>query len=469
MKRTKIVCTIGPASREPAILRAMIRAGMDVARLNFSHGTHADHGILIRRIRAAAKAEGRPIAILQDLQGPKIRLGGLPPEGVELLAGQSLVLRTGSSAFVSGQVPILPVTYASLHKDVAPGHRILVDDGLLAFRVRKVAERAIHAEIVNGGVVTSHKGMNFPDSTLPISSLTPKDLQDVAFGIRQEMDWIALSFVTSAREVKRLRAVVSKVLSPGQLPPNIISKIEKHEAIRSFEAILGASDGIMVARGDLGIEIPAEEVPIRQKEIVEACRQAGKPVVVATQMLDSMIRNPRPTRAEVSDVANAVIDHADAVMLSGESATGAYPLEAVQMMARIIGETEASRYDDLGRRERASGLGIEAAFSHALRDLAAQGHVHGVLSATFLAPWSARLQVLRPEVPLFLGAETPSEVKQLNLRWGIHPFLARKDAPEVFFRKAVTQLRRQGLVTPGTCLALLSGGPPHGGIRFVKV
>ncbi len=343
MNRTNILCTIGPASEKPTVLKAMMLAGMTAARLNLSHGTLVSHRRLIRTIRSVAKNLHREVPIIADLQGPKIRLGVLLDAGFMLKTGGAVVLTT-RSASTDGAIP---VTYSRLNKDLSQGQRIFIDDGLIELVVTNVKGTEIHAKVINGGKVTSHKGMNFPDTTLSLSSLTKKDEGDVVFAVEQRADWIALSFVTSPREVAKLRRLIKRALKKGQAAPRIFVKIEKHEAIKRFDELLACADGVIVGRGDLGIEIPAEDVPERQKEIVEKCQQAGKPVVIATQMLDSMIRNPRPTRAEVSDVANAVFDHVDWVMLSGETASGKYPVKAVEMMAKIVSEAEASGIDDL--------------------------------------------------------------------------------------------------------------------------
>jgi pyruvate kinase len=344
MRRTKIVCTIGPASEKPTTLTAMMRAGMDVARLNFSHGTHSGHRALYRSIRKAAKTVGKHVPIIGDLQGPKIRLGTLPKEGVHLTTGSDIVISTTIDTYRDG---VLPVTHKKLHKELKVGERVLIDDGLVEAKVHAVRGKRIQVKIINGGKVSSHKGMNFPDSNLTVSAMTAKDKKDAEFAVKLGVDWLALSFVTDAKEVKTLKRLIKKHTPKGQSLARVIVKIEKRKAIDNFEAILKAADGVMIARGDLGVEIDAEEVPVRQKEMIETARRAGKPVIVATQMLDSMMRNPRPTRAEVSDVANAVFDHTDGVMLSGESATGKYPLKAVKMMKKIVVEAEASPFDDV--------------------------------------------------------------------------------------------------------------------------
>ncbi|MDP1890707.1 MAG: pyruvate kinase, partial [Gemmatimonadaceae bacterium] len=331
-KRTKIVCTIGPVSEKPAILQKMIKAGMNVARLNFSHGTHAWHGKVIKIIRKIAKELGTPVGIIADLQGPRIRVGELPTTGVKLTPKEKVTLTTN----LKNEKNKIPITYTDLHKDLASGNRILLDEGLLELKVLKISGRDILCEVVVGGVLTSHKGINLPDSSVNLPPLTEKDKDDLEFVVKEDVDWVALSFVSRASEIYDLRylirALEKKLKLSKAAPIKIIAKIEKHEAVKNLDEILEAVDGIMIARGDLGIETPPEDVPLWQKKIIDKCLTVAKPVIVATQMLDSMIRKPRPTRAEVSDVANAVIDHADAVMLSGETASGLYPLESVEMM-----------------------------------------------------------------------------------------------------------------------------------------
>jgi pyruvate kinase len=465
MKRTKIVCTIGPASNKESMLSSMMKAGMDVARLNFSHGTHEGHAKLLRLVRRTAKKLNKPIAIIGDLQGPKIRLGVLPETGVSIPTGSSVVFSTSTSAYKDG---IIPVTYANLHKDVKAGHRLLIDDGLLEAEVTKVVGKNIHAKMINGGMVTSHKGMNFPDSTLKVSSLTQKDRDDVKFGVEQEVDWMALSFVTSAEDVKLLRQLIKAAAKPNQVLPRIIVKIEKHEAIERFDEIMKATDAVMVARGDLGVEIPAEEVPIRQKEIIEKCREAGKPVVVATQMLDSMIRNPRPTRAEVSDVANAVFDHTDGVMLSGESASGKYPLAAVKMMAQIIKEAEGSVFVHVP-------LSVEpptdqpASVAHAIKLLAIQKSVDGVLVSQELAPWSETVLRSHPEIPLFMAVPNKGLEQQTVLRWGAIPFVLKNANEKTFVKLALAELKKRKWIKKRMKLAVVMGGTHGEGFDHIVV
>ena len=335
-KRTKIICTIGPASSSQETLTKLIKSGMNVARLNFSHGDHPDHARLIKNIKQVSKKLDQPIAILQDLQGPKIRTGVLPAEGVKIKEGQKIILTTKKN-FLPNQIP---VTYNKLHQDIKAGERLLFDDGLMDAVVLKVRGMDIVCRVITGGTLLSHKGINLPDTDIGIKSITKKDEEDLEFGVIQNVDWIALSFVRTVNDVRHLKKLINKFQKKHNIknnaPIKIIAKIEKAEAVKNIDDILTEVDGLMVARGDLGIEIPAENVPLVQKSLINKARANAKSVVVATQMLDSMIRNPRPTRAEVSDVANAVIDHTDAVMLSGETATGKYPVSAVQIMTKII-------------------------------------------------------------------------------------------------------------------------------------
>ena len=476
MKYTKIICTIGPASSKESVLKSMMRAGLDVARLNFSHGTHAGHAKLLRLVRRMAASLHKTVGVIGDLQGPKIRLGILPETGVSLPTGSTVFFSTAIAEYTSNKIPL---TYANLHKDIKVGHRLLIDDGILEAVVTNISGKTITAVMKNGGTVTSHKGMNFPDSTLKVSSLTDKDREDVIFGVQQGVDWLALSFVTSAADVKLLRRLIKAAAKPGQVLPRIIVKIEKHEAIDHFDEILAVTDAVMVARGDLGVEIPAEEVPIRQIEMIEKCRMAGKPVVVATQMLDSMIRNPRPTRAEVSDVANAVCDHTDGVMLSGESASGKFPLAAVKMMAQIVMETEISKFDDVASNQPMSvgaplvpclpaGRGAQlkitdrgASIANALKLFVEQKSIDGVLASQELAPWSETVLRAHPEIPLFLAVPNKQLAQQTILRWGVVPFVLKNVNEKTFVKRALVALKKQKQVKKGMNLAVIMGGT-HG-------
>lgn len=454
MERTKIICTIGPASSDFSTISKLIVSGMDVARLNFSHGTHAEHREMLSEIRRAAKHAGQPVAVIGDLQGPKIRLGVLPKEGVEIADNKNIVFSTSADTYAKG---IFPVTYSKLHLDVKPGHRILLDDGLCEAVVVSVKGRLIRAKVIHGGKLTSHKGMNFPDSSLGLSSLTEKDREDVVFGVQSGVDWMALSFAKSPEDVRLLRRLIKRAGKKKQTLPRIIVKIEKHEAIDRFDDILSVADGIMVARGDLGVEVQAEQVPIFQKEMIEKCRKAGKPVVVATQMLDSMIRNPRPTRAEVSDVANAVFDHTDAVMLSGETAMGKYPVEAVEMMARIVAAAEESPFDDVSavkKHQTTVGGGI----ADLLKAEVFAGGVDGVLASLNISPWAETLFLEHPEVPLFLVSSDDVLARQNNLRWGVRPLALNGMTRRNFVPRAMRVLLRKKMVKKGARLAVVLGG-----------
>ena len=464
-KRTKIICTIGPASAKVSTLEQMMRAGMDVARLNFSHAAHADHKRLIRSVRLASKKAKKPIALLGDLQGPKIRLGQLPEEGVELLNGSIIILTTATNRYSEG---FIPVTYKNLHKDVKKDDRVLIDDGIVELHVQEVSGKQMRTRVVNGGKVTSHKGMNFPDSTLCVSSFTKKDREDTLFGIQEGVEWFALSFVTGSKEIVLLKRLIKQYTPKSEVPARVIVKIEKHEAIEHFDEILAVADGIMIARGDLGVEINPAEVPLRQKEIIEKCRQAGKPVVVATQMLDSMIRNPRPTRAEVSDVANAVFDHTDAVMLSGESATGKFPLKAVKMMTSIIQEAEGSVFDDVPLFLDMNQEPVTAS-SQSIKLLTIESSIHGVLASSLLAPWSEMALKTHPEVPLFIAVSSEREARQLTIRWGVHPFVLKKQEEKTFVRLSLQKLKKDRLVKKKMRLAVILGQQHGEGFDLVTV
>lgn len=338
MRRTQIVATIGPTSQSVEILRQLIEAGMDVARLNMSHGDRAYHARTIENVRQAAEDAGRPVTILADLQGAKLRVGSLAVEGMKLSQGQTVTLSTRPDPAPDA----IPVPFPGLPEAVLPGDRVLIDDGLLELQVLETTTDAVRCLVMVGGLLRSHKGINLPQASLDIPAITPKDRRDLRFAVEQQVDWVALSYVRSAQEVQRLKAMILRDAAGGPRP-RVMAKIETPEAVVDINGIIAVADGVMVARGDLGLEMVPEEVPLVQKMIISACNRAGVPVVTATQMLDSMTRSPRPTRAEVSDVTNAILDGTDAVMLSAETATGQYPVEAVQTMARIIQRVEAEQ------------------------------------------------------------------------------------------------------------------------------
>lgn len=472
LKRTKIVCTIGPASSKAKDINDMIRAGMNMVRLNFSHGTYTEHVAIIRKVRAQSALLGEPIAILLDLQGPKIRVGDLPKQGIELKSGQEMVLSTGSRP----DKHKISVTYANLHKDVKVGEILLLDDGLLDVRVVAVKGRDVVCRVGTGGLLTSHKGINLPETKVSTSALSEKDKKDVAFGVKMDVDWLALSFVRTAKEILDLRYLIKKEEKLQKKKLNacmrIIAKIEKREAVENIDEILEAADGIMVARGDLGIEIPAEEVPLVQKHLAEKARKASKPVIVATQMLDSMIRNPRPTRAEVSDVANAVIDHTDAVMLSGETASGKYPVQSVQIMSRIVQMTEASKFDDLEVPNIRKFLNEEEAVSNVAAILARSTNARGILVASLSGSAGRIVSRYRPELPIFVSTNQERVCRQLTVSWGVVPFvLPTCQSIEELIDRSVMHLLKAKLVKKGDDLIVVAGEPVGvtGHINFLEI
>jgi len=361
--RTKIVCTLGPSSNSAEMLRRLIHSGLDVARLNFSHGTHDDHATTLQNLRRAAELAGRYVSVLQDLQGPKIRIGTFDAPSVELQRGQSFTITTEP---IVGNKERVSTTYLNITKDIHPGDMILLDDGKLRLRATSVKGNDVECEVITGGTLSARKGINLPNVAVSLPSLTDKDVQDLDFGIRQDVDYIALSFVRTAEDIRVLRReIVARIEASRFLP--IIAKIEKPQAVANIDEIISEADAIMIARGDLGVELPPEEVPMLQKKIIRKCNAAGKPVIIATQMLESMINSPTPTRAEANDVANGVVDGADAVMLSGETSVGKYPLEAVQIMDRIIRKVESEPPESNRAFERISeGLQAGTMRSHAL-------------------------------------------------------------------------------------------------------
>ena len=414
MRRTKIVATLGPATSSEESIRALIEVGVDVTRFNFSHGDHHMHLRNAETVRSVAKELGRNVAVMQDLQGPKIRTGEVEG-GTRLIEGNRVVIVPGD--FV-GDASRLSTSYERLADDVRPGHRLLIDDGLVGLRVESIEDGEVVCEILEGGPVSSHKGLNFPDSSLSIKGLTPKDIEDLRFGIEElHPDWVATSFVRTGDEVHELKERIKEF--GGHAP--VISKIEKHEAIDNIEEIIRASDGIMVARGDLAVELSAERVPIEQKRMIARCRRLGRPVIVATQMLNSMIENPRPTRAEVSDVANAIFDRADAVMTSGETAVGRYPLQSIREMDRICQAAEGAI--NYGRDIPASaswGRGDRYdAVTHAACELAEDLEAEAIVTSTQSGLSSIRVARFRPPNKILAVSPIEHTVRMLALVWGV--------------------------------------------------
>lgn len=473
-KRTKIVCTLGPSCESVETITNMVKAGMNVVRLNFSHGTYENHAMLIEHVREVEKKTGEPIAILQDLQGPKIRVGVLPKEGVEFVVGKTIVFDTGATEYKNG---VIPVDYPELHTFVKKGERLLLNDGRTETRITEVAGTKITVEVTVPGLITSHKGINLPDSHLTVRALTDKDADDARFGVEHGVDFIALSFVTKSEDVLDLRFRIKKFEDELGLRPEhpirIIAKIERQEAVNRIEEIIQVVDGIMIARGDLGVEMPAAEVPLIQKRLIDIALRHSKSVIVATQMLDSMQENPRPTRAEVSDVANAVIDHTDAVMLSNETATGKYPVETVKMMAEIVTETESSVYDDMPLRSfKETGKAIDSIISELSRMLAERISAKLILSASLSGDTGRLLSRYRPELPIVVGTSDPRVQHQLALSWGVVPFILEECASiEELVERSVLYLKRKKMVKKEDEIIVVAGEPVghEGHINLLEV
>ena len=470
MIRTKIVCTIGPASRSPEMLRSLITSGMSIARLNFSHGDLEFHGENVSRIRLAAEEVGKPVAILMDLQGPKLRVGQMEGDGVPLRAGGEVTLTSRS---ITGGAGLVPVQYQQLPALVQPGDRILLDDGLLELKVLETADTDIRCRVVVGGLLQSNKGLNLPRAHTSIPAITEKDKKDLMFALEQGADWIALSFVRNANEVIALQEMVRRNNAFGR-PTPVIAKIEKPEAIQNIDAIVAAADGIMVARGDLGIEASPEEVPLMQKTIIRKCNEAGSPVITATQMLDSMIRNPRPTRAEASDVANAVLDGSDALMLSGETSVGQYPLEAVRTMVRIIERTEVELQQRIARApsQPPKKRSIAEAVSHATRETAQDLEAAAIITPTVSGHTAKMVSKYRPQAPIIAVTPSPMVQRQLCLYWGVYPLLAERTAnTDQMLADAVSTAREHGLVESGDLVVVTGGaaGSAPGTTNLIKV
>ncbi len=461
MKHTKIVCTIGPASNTKSKLERLLSAGMNVARLNFSHGTYADHKELITTIRAAAKKTGRTVTLLQDLQGPRIRTGEVPEAGITIANGAEVILLSQSGyKKYSGKACAIPVQYPKLAKFVKKNGHVYIQDGMIDLQVKSTTASTITCRAVQGGTVFSHKGMNAPGVTIETPVITKKDKQDLKFGIRQNVDYVALSFVKDASNIKALRRLI-----PKSKPIKIIAKIERAEAVKNFDEILEAVDGIMVARGDLGVELGPSAVPLLQKEMIAKCLKAAKPVIVATQMLESMTTNPRPTRAEAADVANAITDHTDAIMLSAESATGKFPVKAVQTMTRIARTVEKSHFDDLPddllkhRQET-----VQTGVAHAAVTLAESVGAKAIIAFTQDGSVASSISQVRPQrIPLILTSNDDRVLRQMNLLWGVHPaaMAAPRDRADLII-KARHVLKAEKIGQRGDVVVIIGNNPRRG-------
>jgi pyruvate kinase len=458
-RRTKIVCTLGPASSDPDTIQALVRAGMDVARMNFSHGNHEEHQERVRRVREAAQAEGRVVTILQDLQGPKIRVGEMKDGSVMLREGQELTITTEPMEESTSER--IFVDYESLPQDAEVGGRILIDDGLLELRVTGIQDSELQAEVVEGGALRSRKGVNLPDIPLSTPSLTEKDLKDLEFGLQLDVDLIALSFVRQRADVEAL----NRRIEEAGKNIGVIAKIEKPEAVRNIDDILEAVDGIMVARGDLGIEMPMEEVPSTQKKLISTSMSAAKPVITATQMLESMVDNPRPTRAEASDVANAVLDGSDAVMLSAETAVGHDPVRVVKAMNQIIRKAEGHWKENRpslamtpGRLEQSES--VTESVSYTACRLAEQVGAKAVCCLTNSGATARSIARHRPSMPIYAFTDDERVVGQLGVLWGAESFhIPFQQDTDQGIARVHSVLRDYELVDPGDYVVLTVGMP----------
>ncbi len=456
MRKTKIICTIGPASDNKETLTRLIENGMNAARLNFSHGNHEEHGKRIELIKNLRKDIKKPIAIILDTKGPEIRTGNFKEGKVELLEGQDYTITTRS---VDGDNTICAVNYADLHEDVKPGDTILIDDGLIGLSVVSIEGQDIHCKVLNSGPVSNHKGVNVPNVKINLPAITEKDIEDIKFGIESGIDIIAASFVRKASDVLAIRKILEQNGGEDIL---IVSKIENQEGVDNLDEIIKLSNGIMVARGDLGVEIPVEEVPLVQKKIIEKCNRAGKFVITATQMLDSMIRNPRPTRAEASDVANAILDGTDAIMLSGETANGKYPIDAVATMAKIATKAESAlNYDAILKRRQANQMAtVPDAISLATVTTSAQLKASAIITATQTGHSARIVSKYRPQSPII--AVTPYEkvARRLSIVWGVYPIIADKmETADEVVEKSVNEALVQGFVKKGELVVIAAGVP----------
>ncbi|TLS51040.1 pyruvate kinase [Paenibacillus antri] len=468
MRKTKIVCTIGPASESPENLKKLVLAGMNVARLNFSHGDFEEHGGRITNIKKVREELGKTVSILLDTKGPEIRLGKLKEEPIELVQGETITLTTEE---ILGDRNRVPVSYNQLPQDVHVGSTILIDDGLIGLRVEEIKGTDIVCRIVNNGPIKSRKGVNVPGVRINLPGITEKDAADIRFGIQQGIDFIAASFVRKASDVMEIRAILEE---HNAQHIQIISKIENQEGVDNLAEILEVSDGLMVARGDLGVEIPAEEVPLVQKRMIEMCNRAGKPVITATQMLDSMQRMPRPTRAEASDVANAIFDGTDATMLSGETAAGKYPVESVQTMARIAERAESAlEYREIFLRQaNAQQTSVTEAISQAVANSALDLDAKAIITPTESGYTARMVSKYRPKAPIIAVTPDESVMRRLNLVFGVFPVKGEEAAnTDELFDMSVSAAQRSGLVHHGDLVVITAGVPVgrSGATNLIKI
>jgi len=469
MRRTKIVCTLGPASSDRQRILDLAYAGMDVARLNFSHGTQAEHAERFRLLRELEPVLGRPTCVLQDLSGPKLRIGDLPAGGVELRKGRTCRLVPGP--YEAAPEPRIPVPIPELLEALAPGHHVFLDDGQIALAIVGEPEGGgVECRVVHGGILLSRKGLCAPDVPLRLAALTEKDLDDLAFGLQLGVDWVAVSFVRRAADFAPVRALAQR----HGADVHIIAKIERPEAVEALDEILAAADGVMVARGDLGVEIPLHQVPITQKEIIRRCNRVGKPCITATQMLESMTRSPRPTRAEASDVANAVLDGTDALMLSGETAMGDFPVEAVETMARIADYTERHLdYDALLREAlRPTAESITDAISQGVAQIAAELRVDAILCSTTSGHTARMVARTHPRMHIIAATANERTYRRLSLLRGVRPMLVQPTTnTDEMLAATVQGALTAGWIRHGQTVVITSGVPvgTPGSTNLIKV
>ena len=468
MKKTKMVCTVGPASESEEILTKIMEAGMNASRHNFSHGDHAEHKGRIEMVRKVAKKLNREVAIILDTKGPEIRTGNFEPSKLELQKGSEFTIYVGEE--VVGDATKCSVSYDGLANDVKPGNTILIDDGLVGLEVKSVEGNKIICEVMNTGLVGSHKGVNVPGVSVNLPALTEKDKADLKFGCEMGVNMIAASFVRKVEDVRAIRKVLDE---NGGKDILICPKIENQEGIDNIDEIIAESDALMVARGDLGVEIPIENVPAAQKMMIKKCNEAGIPVITATQMLDSMIRNPRPTRAEVSDVANAIFDGTDAIMLSGESANGSYPVEAVRTMARIAEEAEKQlKYEVAVSKATKHIPAISGVISRAACNAANELHASAIVSSTQSGATAKRLSQCRPSCPIVAVTPDVTVARQLAFSWGVYPVVSeRLESTDEMMNNSVEIAKENGFVKSGDTVVIAAGVPAAevGATNLMKV
>ena len=455
MKRTKIISTIGPASENKETLEELIRSGMNLARLNLSHGTHSEQRQRIKHIREISQRLGKQIGIIADIQGPKIRLGELAEEHIHLKDGKEVIL---TSQELLGTEQKLTVRYPSLASDIIPGQQILIDDGLIVLTVERVEGQDVHCRVDTGGILSAHKGVSLPKVRVQLPAITEKDRADIAFALKEGVEYLAISFVRQAEHLREIKKLVKQLGGHA----SIIAKIENLEGVEQLEQIIQAADAVMVARGDLGVELPPEEVPLLQQSIVQKCRRAGKPVIIATQMLESMVHNPRPTRAEVNDVAYAVLQAVDAVMLSGETAVGSFPVQAVEVMGKVIDRTESAlNWGELLSNcqcKAASSLSIADAISRATCESAYDLGAKAILSSTQSGSTARMVAKYRPRAVIIAAPQNPLVARKLSLVWGVYPVVVpHADNVDTMLDVVVEAALKSGLVKKGDLTAITGG------------